>query len=296
MTTQQELHEGEHFAEVGGITLHYYVKGSGPVLLVPSPGWGPSVDYMMPLPALEQHCTVVYFDSRHSGKSSGPESADQYTLEHFVADIEALRVYLGAPKIFVAGHSAGGHQALAYGIEHNEHLLGIISIDAIAAADGVRAAEMMRRLTAKKDEPYYRANPAYYEQAMATMTGGGQGAPLTIEQVISRTGGFYFHNPELAATGFAKMKVDDKVLEYTSASGFQSRNLLPDLHRITAPVLIIVGDDDNLCDPVSQGERMHASLPSSELEIIKDCGHIPWVEQPEAFDAVSTAWLEKLNV
>jgi proline iminopeptidase len=285
----------EQFAEINGVNLHYYVTGSGPVLLVPAPGWGPSVEYLIPLTVLEKHCTVVYFDTRHSGKSSGPESADQYTLEHFVADIEALRVHLGAPKIFLAGHSAGGHQALAYGIEHPENLLGIIAIDANAALDDVRAAEMMKMIEKRRTEPFYLAHPTYIDDAVAAMTGGG-GASLTIQDIIDRTGAFYFHDPELAAGAFAGMDFDEQVLHYSQASGFQSRNLLADLHRVTAPTLIIVGDDDFRCDPVSQGARMHDNLPASTLVIIKDSGHFPWLEQPAAFDAACAAWFEELNV
>jgi proline iminopeptidase len=285
---------GEHFAEVDGFTMHYHIAGHGPVLLLPSPGWGPSIDYLIPLRVLEQHCTVVYFDTRHSGKSSGPERADQYTLEHFVADIEALRVHLGGPKIFVAGHSAGGHQALAYGIEHGEHLLGIIAIDALAAADDVRMREMMKMIEKRRTEPFYQARPTYIDDAMAVMSGNG-GKPLTIREVLDKTGAFYFHDPELAADGFAKMQVNDQVLQYSQASGFQSRNLLPDLRTITAPTLIIVGDDDFTCDPVSQAMRMHDELPTSTLAIIENSGHLPWVEQPEAFDAACNAWFKGLT-
>jgi proline iminopeptidase len=42
-----------------------------------------------------------------------------------VAYINAFRVHLGQDKIFVTGHSAGGHQMPAYGIVHSEHLFGI---------------------------------------------------------------------------------------------------------------------------------------------------------------------------
>ncbi|MFI1993454.1 alpha/beta fold hydrolase [Actinoplanes sp. NPDC020271] len=35
---------------------------------------------------------------------------------------------------------------------------------------------------------------------------------------------------------------------------------------------------------------------STTLAIIKDCGHFPWVEQPEAFRAACAAWFEERNV
>jgi proline iminopeptidase len=40
MFGQAALTPGDHFASINGIKLHYYVKGKGPVCLLPSPGWG----------------------------------------------------------------------------------------------------------------------------------------------------------------------------------------------------------------------------------------------------------------
>jgi hypothetical protein len=65
-TTVRALLPGEHRAEVDGATLHHTVRGSGPVLLLPSPGRGPSSGHLLPQPVLERHCTVVHVDSRHS--------------------------------------------------------------------------------------------------------------------------------------------------------------------------------------------------------------------------------------
>jgi proline iminopeptidase len=286
------LNSGEHFAEINGITIHYYVRGNGPVLLFPSPGWGPSVNYVIPLTSIEKHCTVVYFDTRHSGKSTGPEGAGHYKLENFVADIEALRIYLNQPKIFIAGHSGGGHQILAYGIEHNEHLLGIISIDAIAAADGARAEELMRRIERKKNEPFYLSNPGYHDKATALMMNTDK-ASTPLKDVISTMGAFYFYRPEMAAAAFANMDYNDDVFRYTQLSGFQGKNLLPDLHRITVPTLIIVGEDDFICDPITQGKRMHEQISLSHLEIIKESGHMPWIEQPDLFNSVIQNWFKE---
>ena len=234
----------------------------------------------------------MYFDTRHSGQSTGPDDAQQYKLENFVADIEAFRVHLGQDKIFVAGHSAGGHQVLDYGIAHSEHLFGIVSIDAIAAPDDARSEEMMRRIGKKKTEPFYLAHPGYYDNAIALMTSPDR-ASLTIKQVIDATGGFYFYRPELAEAVFSKMETNDQVLKYTMQAGFQSKNLLPELPRISVPTLIIVGEDDFTCDPITQGQRMHEAMPTSKLVIIPESGHMPWIEQPAAFEAACEQWFEK---
>nr|GFC49914.1 hypothetical protein [Tanacetum cinerariifolium] len=69
---------------------------------------------------------------------------------------------------------------------------------------------MMRRVAKKKTEPFYLANPTYYDNAIALMTSPDR-ASLTIKEVIDATGGFYFYRPEMAAV-FANMEANDEVL------------------------------------------------------------------------------------
>jgi proline iminopeptidase len=293
-SVDERLTAGSHTADVAGNRLHYEVRGSGPVLLFPSPGWGPSISYLLPQPALERHCTVVYFDTRHSGESTGPEEADQYTLAHFVSDIEGLRQYLGAPRVFLAGHSAGGQQVLAHGIEHSEHLLGIIAVDAIAAPDDLRTRELLAAMDRRRTHPFYRARPGFVDTAVAIMTGADR-TPRSITEKLEAIGPFYFHDPELAASVMPTLRVDETVNRYADASGFQGDDVLADLHRITVPTLVIVGDDDFICDPVSQAARIAERIPSSTLVTIEDSGHVPWAEQPARFDAACDTWLAEVT-
>lgn len=284
------LAPGSHTADVNGNRLHYEVRGSGPVMLFPSPGWGPSVSYLLPQPALEQHCTVVYFDTRHSGASTGPEDGSQYTLAHFVADIEGLRRYVGAPQVFVAGHSAGGQQVLAYGTEHGENLLGIIAIDALAAPDALRRRELLTAMERRRTHPFYEARPGFVDAAVAMMTGADT-TPRTITETLDAIGPFYFHDPELAATVMPTLQISETANGYANASGFQGDDVLADLHRIDVPTLVVVGDDDFICDPVSQAARIVERITGSTLAVIEDSGHVPWAEQPERFAAACDEWL-----
>jgi proline iminopeptidase len=287
---ETRLTPGSHTADVNGNRLHYEVRGSGPVLLFPSPGWGPSIAYLMPQPALEAHCTVVYFDTRHSGESTGPEDPTQYTLAHFVADIEGLRQHLGGQRVFLAGHSAGGQQVLVYAIGHSADLLGVIAIDAIAAPDDLRRQELMAAIERRRDHPFYVSRPGFLDAGLAIVT-GTDSTPRSMTDVLDAIGPFYFHDPELAADVMPTLDVDETVNGYANASGFQGDDVLADLHRITVPTLVVVGDDDFICDPVSQAARIHLRIAGSTLAVIEDSGHVPWAEQPARFHAEVDAWL-----
>ena len=64
-----------------------------------------------------------------------------------------------------------------------------------------------------------------------------------------------------------------------------------ELDTITAPTLILVGDQDMATVPAT-AQRLHERIPQSQLTIIPGAGHTATVEEP---DAVTTAILTFLS-
>jgi pimeloyl-ACP methyl ester carboxylesterase len=64
----------------------------------------------------------------------------------------------------------------------------------------------------------------------------------------------------------------------------------PFLATIKVPTTIIVGAEDALT-PVKVHEEMHGLIAGSTLHVIPDCGHLSTLEQPEAVNALLSAWL-----
>lgn len=58
------------------------------------------------------------------------------------------------------------------------------------------------------------------------------------------------------------------------------------------PPVLVVGGDQDLLSGV-QPVRDYARALGGELAVIADCGHYPWIEQPEAFHEVVSAWLTR---
>ena len=287
--SQQKLAAGEHFADINGIKLHYYVSGKGPVCLAPSPGWGAHVDYMRSLTPFEKHFTMVYYDTRKSGLSSGPEDTTKYTDQDLVNDMDSLRVYLGQSKVWLTGHSGGGYQVLNYGSQHNGNVHGIIALDAMALYDSLQHAEMMNTIMQTKNGPEF-------EKAKAAFLGTDGVKGRTIEEFVQVILPLYFTNPKLIA-GLQKIKVSAEAYRYTDASNiFKSKNLLNELHNITVPVLVFVGDGDFICGPESEAKRIHQRIPSSRLVIVKNAGHFPWLEQPKEFYPAFEQWAKEQHI
>jgi pimeloyl-ACP methyl ester carboxylesterase len=62
------------------------------------------------------------------------------------------------------------------------------------------------------------------------------------------------------------------------------------MSKVTAPVLIATGDSDLWAPPVMQ--RLFAQhFPNDEVTVIKESGHAPYWEQPEAFNKMVLDWV-----
>lgn len=289
--SQDKLSPGDHFADINGITIHYYVSGKGPVCIMPTPGWGPSINiYKNSFTPLEKYFTIVYYDTRMSGQSTGPDDPLKYTSKDFMDDTEALRIYLEQSKVWIMGHSDGGYQVLNYGIHYNDKLNGIITFHARAGGDSLYRAEFRKMVMNREGQPYF-------EKASKLLLGKDT-TEYTINEFIEITMPYYFHDLN-KIEDFAKLgdpELSNRAWKNVRTSKFGKEYLFPELHKITVPTLVLAGDDDFICNTVSQGDRIHENIPGSDEIIIKKAGHFAWVEQPAQFFDEVISWLKKQNL
>jgi pimeloyl-ACP methyl ester carboxylesterase len=74
----------------------------------------------------------------------------------------------------------------------------------------------------------------------------------------------------------------------------QRESLIERLKRLHLPTLIVCGEND--LPFLGPSKRMHEAIAGSQLEIIAGAGHSPTFETPEKFNAVLTAFLDKIAV
>lgn len=65
----------------------------------------------------------------------------------------------------------------------------------------------------------------------------------------------------------------------------------PSLAAITCPTLVLGGRRDTMCPPALH-EAMASAIPSARLAMVKDCGHLSTLEQPETVTVLLRSWLE----
>ncbi|KAL2898003.1 putative hydrolase YugF [Bienertia sinuspersici] len=91
---------------------------------------------------------------------------------------------------------------------------------------------------------------------------------------------------------------DRALVEYTVAmlTDPQAKIKLPlekRLQNIACPVLIITGDRDRLV-PSWNSKRLSQAIPGSQLEVIKNCGHLPQEEKPDEFVSIVANFLQRI--
>jgi pimeloyl-ACP methyl ester carboxylesterase len=269
------------------VRLHYRVSGKGPVLIAHPGGPGTSAAYFGDLAGLDEVATILWLDPRGTGDSTAPADASAYRLADYAADVEALRQHLSLDRVGLLGFSHGGMVAMRYAIDHSDHLSRLVLLDTAPALDEIAMERVNAAMDRRRGEPWYEgARPildadepwATDEEAAANM--------LTILPM-------YFHAWDETAQSFTSGLTDAGFHALAGLAWSEeesSMDLRPELGQIGARTLVVVGDDDFICDTVSARE-MAGAIPGARLVEIADAGHFPWVEQPAAFRAALDPFL-----
>ena len=81
-------------------------------------------------------------------------------------------------------------------------------------------------------------------------------------------------------------EIPSEVLRLFDEEIFAVFDLQPDLAAITAPTLVITGKDDFITGPICSRE-IAEGIDRTRLDLIPDCGHFLFVEQPRVAAAVT---------
>jgi pimeloyl-ACP methyl ester carboxylesterase len=65
------------------------------------------------------------------------------------------------------------------------------------------------------------------------------------------------------------------------------------LHRVTMPVQLVWGQDDEIM-PLPYAHALQKLMPHSALSVFPNCGHLPQVEKSEEFVQLVTQFIKKV--
>jgi pimeloyl-ACP methyl ester carboxylesterase len=272
----------EQLTTADGRTLAYRRLGSGPALVCHPGGPGLPGAELADLAGLYDSLELLILEPRGTGRSTRPADAAAYDFEHYVADLEELRVQLGAERIDLLGFSHGGMVAMAYAAAHPDRVGRLLLVATLAHRDAGLDAEMERGLVEREGEPWYPdARAAFDEEEEADFEDDE-----ALAENVSRQWPLYFGHYGDREAAFvqtlAGLVPNADALRRFNSEIWPSLDLRPVLGRIEATTLVVAGDRDFIAPPAAAA-TIGDAIEGAEVVVVPEAGHFVFVEAPEAF-------------
>ena len=260
----------------GPVELYYEETGAGaPLVWCHEYGgdcrsWEPQVRYFA------RRYRVVTWNYRGYPPSDVPKDADAYSVDILVDDLRGLLRHLGIARAHVGGLSMGGGVALNFGIRHPELTESLII--AAAGAGTVNREEFLRNS---------ERLAGLYET---------RGVEAKVENLVAAPArrGFAQKDPRGWAETVAHVRDHSGLGSALVMRGVQMKRktiyeLGGEMGAITAPALVVVGDQDETC--LEPGLFMKRHIPHAGLAVVPMTGHASNLEEAGLFNQLVADFL-----
>ena len=224
-------------------------------------GIGASAERWLPvLPGLTEHFRVIVPDIIGFGYSDKPTV--EYTMDFFIKFFKDFLENLNINKLNIIGSSFGGHLATEFAIRYTNRIEKLI----LAAPAG-----MMKSSTHHLDQYIMAALYPTYENALRAFTDMAYDPSVVTEDTIKD----FVNRMRLPNAKYAFM---------STLLGIRDSPALPGrLSKILAPTLLVWGDNDRMI-PLQYSKGYINEIPHSNLVVMSNCGHTPYVENSIEFN------------
>jgi len=261
------------FAQAAGAKLYFEDTGAGDPIVFAHEFGGDYRSWNDQVRALSRRYRCITFNARGFPPSEVPESDDAYGYEHAAADMAAVMRHLAIPRAHIVGLSMGGYAALVFAMRYPGMVSAMVVAGCGSGSDpSARAA-------------YVAEIPARAERLLAA------GIALKVEESSK--------DPTRVQLRRKDAKGWEEFLRYMGeqsvvGSALTLRNVQgkrPALHefenalrRLTIPVLVVVGDEDEHC--ILPSLYLKRTIPDAGLWMVPWTGHAVNLEEPTAFNHV----------
>ena len=232
---------------------------------------------------------LTFYDQRGGGKSKS-DAQSPVTWQTHVEDLGRIAAELHLEPLSIVGYSWGGLLSLLYAIEQrkNPHLIPPARLTLIDPAPVTREY----RLQFEAEFARRQASPEIQHlREELNASGLRERDPDAYRQrafELSVAG--YFSDPR-RSTDLTPFRVIGRVQQsvWQSLGDF---NLIRDLDGIRIPSIIIHGRDDPI--PLASSSEAARALGTTVV-VLDECGHVPYVEQPDRLFAALEPFLDETN-
>lgn len=272
------------------VRLYYNIVGTGIDTLMIIHGGPYNSNYLLSdIKPLAAHHTLLFYDQRSAGYSTLVKDTARLNFSKYLNDIETVRKYFNIDKINLLGHSKGGLLAGHYAATHPNRVKSMILINPSPLTNWKSnyssKMDSMTTIAYSQNEKKFKNSPVdstkscwdyyalearyYYPSAIHARRMWGDVCNSMQANML---------NPNLGYMGFTIKK----------------RNIIPELAKIEAPVLVLAGDQDY--KPFGAFEEWKESLPNSRIVKFSGSGHFPHVDDPDLFfESVEQFLIEKFS-
>jgi pimeloyl-ACP methyl ester carboxylesterase len=227
---------------------------------------------VLPLLMLERR--VILYDLRGHGASSLGNGVG--TLSQFGDDLAGLLDALGIDRLPIVGFSMGGLIGAQAAIDHPDRVSALATISTSPVV-GAGAA-------------------AWYEERARLGSDGDESLRGVLEK---DTDALFRHEQDLVEGRRIRSDATRDLAGFGNAcaalAALAAAPLAPQLSRIEAPTLVVVGADDHHTDP-SMADTLVSSIPDATLQAVPGAAYAVPVEQGPELARVLIAWFAKLGV
>jgi 3-oxoadipate enol-lactonase len=258
--------------EANGIQLYYELHGppDADVLVLSNGVLMSTVSWGFQTPVLSQHYRLLLYDCRGMWQSDHPPGP--YSMELHADDLAALLDALGIERAHIGGTSYGAEVSMFFALKHPERTKSLIVTSAVSQLDAVLKGFAETWIAAARSK-----DPELLFQVVY---------PLTFSEA------WITANQETLDLALERYEMLDMDAFLDLLLCFSRLDVTAELHRIVAPTLVVVGEDDTL-KPRKYSEIIAREIPNAEFAIIPHAGHAAMWEQAGVFNSLILGFLAK---
>ena len=283
----------ETFLPVEGGRIWYRRSGAAvgtPVVLLHG---GPGVGsfYLKSLEALGDDRPVVRYDQLGAGRSDKNSDTTQFTIAHFVSELDSLRAALGFEQMHLVGHSWGTILGFEYYRAHPERVASLtLASAALSAPAWAKNARRLLKTLSDSSQKIIAAREATHDFD----------APDYLDAMNEFYGKYVWLRPvepDLDST----MKTMNQELyahmwgpsEFSLTGTLKKYDATPRLKRVKVPTLYTVGEFDEAGPETIK--RFATLTPGARVEVIPDAAHITTWDNPPRMLRVVREFLRSVD-
>lgn len=255
------------------LDLHVEQYGAGPdVLLIGGLG-DPIEAWQSQLDDLADRYRITAFDNRGAGRSPLPDVP--LTIPSMADDAATVLRALDIESAHVAGFSGGGVIAQELALRHSGLVRSLVLMSTWARPDSYWRAMTTSWRWMAESAPDERTFLKSFFVWIYTHRAHEDG---TVARIIDETLAF----PYNASVDAIQMTID----------ALSSHETADRLHQVTAPTLVLAGDED-ITSPPRYGRQVADLIRGATFEVLPGEAHQPFQEVPDVFNArVDAFWHE----